>query len=73
MNRSCQNRLWLLLRVNTVRAAPAGFEIKIGLAGRKTPKGGQKKRAQREGHDGSAGCVKKLPKAGDATNGTAGL
>jgi len=28
MNRSCQNRLWLLLRINTMRAALAEFKNK---------------------------------------------
>jgi hypothetical protein len=45
----------------------------VESAKRKTPKGGQKERAQREGHDGWAGRVKKLPNAGDVKNDTAGL
>jgi hypothetical protein len=35
-----------------------GSEKKAGSAKRKTPKGGQKERAQREGHDGWASRVK---------------
>lgn len=34
------------------------FEIKIEFAKLKMPKGGQKERAQREGHDGQASRVK---------------
>jgi hypothetical protein len=51
----------------------AGFKIKIEFAKRKTLKSGQKECMQREGHEGWAGRVKKLPKAGDVKNGTAGL
>jgi hypothetical protein len=39
----------------------------------KMPKGRQKESAQREGHDGQASRVKKLPKAGDVKNDTAVL
>jgi len=52
------DRLRLLLRINTVRVALAEFEIKIEFAKLKTPKGGQKESAQREGHDGQASRVK---------------
>jgi hypothetical protein len=51
----------------------AEFKIKIEFAKRKTLKSGQKECMQREGHEGWAGRVKKLPKAGDVKNGTAGL
>jgi len=36
----------------------AGFKIKVEFAKRKTPKGEQKERMQREGHAGWAGRVK---------------
>jgi len=63
----------LLLRISTVRATLADAIKKVETAKRKTPKGGQKERLQREGHDGWASRVKKLPKAGDVKNDTAGL
>jgi hypothetical protein len=63
----------LLLRINTVRATLADPAKKVETAKRKTPKGGQNERLQREGHDGWASRVNKLPKAGDVKNGTAGL
>ncbi|MGO8764159.1 MAG: hypothetical protein ACLQSR_03370 [Limisphaerales bacterium] len=46
---------------------------KVETAKRKTLKSGQKEQSQREGHDGWAGRVKKLPKTGDVKNDTAGL
>ena len=39
-------------------AEGSGGSNKIETAQRKTPKGGQKERTQREGHDGWAGRVK---------------
>ena len=51
----------------------AEFKIKSEFAKLKTLKSEQKECMQREGHDGWAGRVKKLPKAGDVKNGTAGL
>jgi hypothetical protein len=63
----------LLLRINTVRVTLADPIKKVETAKRKTPKGGQKERTQREGHEGWASRVNKLPKAGDVKNGTAGL
>jgi hypothetical protein len=51
----------------------AEFKIKSESAKRKTLKGKQKECMQREGHDGWAGRVNNLPKAGDVKNGTAGL
>ena len=56
-NRSYPEGIRLLLRISTVRATRAVGQ-KAGSAKRKTPKGGQKERAQREGHDGWAGRVK---------------
>ena len=58
MNRSYPEGIQLLLRISTVRATLAVPEQKPGSAKRKPLKGGQKERAQREGHDGWAGRVK---------------
>jgi len=53
MNRSCQKRLWLLLRISTVRMLwQDSKNKKVEFATEKTLKSGQKKSAQREGHDG---------------------
>jgi hypothetical protein len=57
-NRSYPEGKRLLLCISTVRATLAVPQQKAGSAKRKTPKGGQRERAQREGHDGSAGRVK---------------
>jgi hypothetical protein len=42
----------LLLRISTVGMTLAESKKLKGTAKRKTPKGGQKERFQREGHDG---------------------
>jgi len=46
---------------------------KVEFATEKTLKGGQKKSAQREGHEGQASRVKNFRRAGDVKNDTAGL
>jgi hypothetical protein len=51
----------------------AEFKIKSEFAKLKTLKSEQKGRMQREDHEGWAGRVKKLPKAGGVKNGIAGL
>ena len=49
----------MLLCISTVRTTLAGpINKKVGTAKRKTPKGGQKERAHREGHEGRASRVK---------------
>jgi hypothetical protein len=58
MNRSYPEGKQLLLRISTVRATLAVTQQKAGSAKRKPSKGGQKERAQREGHEGWAGRVK---------------
>jgi len=74
MNRSCQKRLWLLLRISTVRTLwQDSNNKKVEFATEKTLKGGQKKSAQREGHEGQASRVKNFRRAGDVKNDTAGL
>ena len=48
----------MLLCISTMRATLAVTRKKSGSAKRKTPKGGQKERARREGHVDSACPVK---------------
>jgi hypothetical protein len=59
MSRSCRTGYGCYCGINTLRAARAGLKIKkVGFAERKTPKGGQRERTEREVHDGKASRVK---------------
>jgi hypothetical protein len=62
----------LLLRTSTEGMTLAVFGNEAPLNERRR-KAGQRERAIREGHDGSAGRVKTFRHAGDVEKGTAGL